>query len=172
MWKVAAGRFGFGDFSMRILSFGLAIAAMTLSSADALAAAATWKIEALPESAPLYKQSGCMGSFSPKGNSTQTVFIDDSADVNSHADIKLDGKIFELNLINSKVNGKVGGDTSGPGTHFDRSFKDKTGAVSVLAALIAGKDHPEADSTELAGMLSVTYKGTTQKIAIEGGVAC
>jgi len=48
----------------------------------------------------------------------------------------------------------------------------KTGAVSVLAALIAGKDHPEADSTELAGMLSVTYKGTTQKIAIEGGVAC
>ena len=158
---------------MRILSFGLAVAAVAILSVDAVAAAApTWKVEALPDSAPLYQQSGCMGSFSPKGNTTQTVFIDDSADVNSHANIKLDGKIFVLNLVTSKVNGKVGGDTNGPGTHFDRWFKDKTGAVAVLAALIAGKDHPEADSTELNGVLNVTYKGTTQKIAIEGGVAC
>lgn len=157
---------------MRILSFGLAVAAAALLSCNALAAAAAWHIEPLPDSAPLYQQSGCMGSFSPKGNTSQTVFIDDSVDVNSKANIKLGGKIFVLNLVSSKVNGKVGGDTSGPGTHFDRAFKDKTGAVSVMAALIAGKDHPDADSTEMAGTLSVTYQGTTQKIAIEGGVAC
>jgi hypothetical protein len=154
---------------MRILRF---TAVATLLSANAFAAATAWHVEPLPDSAPLYQQSGCMGSFSPKGNTSQTVFIDDSADVNSKANIKLGGKLFVLSLISSKVNGKVGGDSSGPGTHFDRMFKDKAGAVSVTAALVSGKEHPDADSTEMAGTLSVTYKGTTQKIAIQGGVAC
>jgi len=155
---------------MRIL--GLVATAAVLVSCNAFAAAAAWHIESLPDSAPLYQQSGCMGSFSPKGHTDQTVFIDDSVDVKAKANIKLGGKIFALDLVSSKVNGKENNDTSGPGTHFDRVFKDKTGAVSVTAALIAGKDHPEADSTEMAGTLSVTYQGTTQKIAIEGGVAC
>jgi hypothetical protein len=154
---------------MRVLGF--AATAAVLIACNAIAAAA-WQIEPLPDNAPLYQQSGCMGSFSPKGHTGQTVFLDDSVDVKAKANIKLGGKIFALDLVSAKTNGKNVSDASGPGTHYDRVFKDKTGVVSVTAALIAGKEHPDADSTEMAGTLSVTYQGATQKIAIEGGVAC
>jgi hypothetical protein len=156
---------------MRIITLGLAAAVAVFLSCDAIAAAA-WQIESLPDSAPLYQQSGCMGSFGLKGHATDTVFLDDSVDVKAKANIKLGGKIFALDLVSAKTSGKNGADSSGPGTHFDRVFKDKTGAVSVTAALIAGKEHPDADSTEMTGTLSVSWQGTTQKIAVVGGVAC
>jgi len=156
---------------MRTITLGLAAAAAVILPCNAIAAAA-WHIESLPDSAPLYQQSGCMGSFGVKGHATDTVFLDDSVDVKAKANIKLGGKIFALDLVSAKTSGKNGADSSGPGTHFERVFKDRTGAVSVTASLATGKEHPEADSTEMAGTLSVTWQGTTQKIDIVGGVAC
>ena len=157
---------------MRIVSFGLAAAAVAVLSLNAVDAAAAWHIESLPDSAPLYQQSGCMGSFGLRGHTEKTVFLDDSVDVKAKANIKLGGKIFALDLVSARTSGKNGADSSGPGTRFERVFKDRTGAVSVRASLTAGKEHPEADSTEMAGTLSVTWQGTTQTIDIVGGVAC
>ena len=158
---------------MRIASLGLALTASALLSCNALAAAAAWHIDTLPDDAPITKQSGCMMSMGPKGpNSFKTVFLDDGVDVKAVANIKLSGKIFVLNLVSEKTSGKQGQDSSGVGTHYERVFKDKTGAVAVTSSLNVTAEHPDADSTEMAGTLSVTYQGTTQKIAIEGGIAC
>jgi hypothetical protein len=167
---VAAGRFT-GIF-MRILSFGLAATAAILVSCNAIAASA-WHVETLPQNAPLLQASGCMSSFGPKGpHSDQTVFLDDGVDTGAKANIQLGGKLFALGLVSAKTSGKQGAESSGIGAHYDRVFKDKAGAVSVAASLVVTAEHPDADSTEMAGTLSVTYQGTTQKIAIQGGIAC
>ncbi len=157
---------------MRRFPFAVAFAALTMTASGTLAAAA-WHIETLPDNAPLTQQSGCMSSFGPKGpNSFKSVFLDDAIDTGATANIKLGGKIYVLKLVSVKTTGKNGAESSGPGTHYERVFKDKTGAVLATASLTVTKENPEADSTEMAGTLSVTFQGTTQKMAIEGGVAC
>jgi hypothetical protein len=158
---------------MRLMSLSLAAAASVLLSCNAIAAAAAWRIETLPDNAPVMAQGGCMMSLGPKGpNSFKTVFLDDGVDVKAVANIKLGGKIFTLNLVKVTTSGKQGADSTGVGTHYERVFKDKTGAVAATSSLNVTAEHPDADSTEMAGSLSVTYQGTTQKIAVEGGIAC
>lgn len=156
---------------MRKFITGLAAAAVL--SCNAFAAAPAWKIETLPDNAPITQQSGCMMSLGPKGpNSFKSVFLDDGVDVKAVANIKLGGKLFVLGLVSVKTTGKNGAESSGPGTHYERVFKDKTGAVNATSSLNVVAEHPEADSVEMAGTLSVTYQGTTQKVAVEGGIAC
>jgi hypothetical protein len=155
---------------MRILS--LAATAAVFLACNACGAPPAWHIEKLPDNAPLYQQSGCMGSFGFKGHGADTVFLDDSVDVKAKANIKLGGKIFALDLVSSKTSGKQGADSAGLGAHFDRVFKDKAGTVTVVSSLTVTAEHPDADSTEEKGTLTVTYQGTTQKVAIEGGTAC
>jgi hypothetical protein len=156
---------------MRIFTLGLAIAALAFASCDA--APAAWHIETLPDDAPLTKASGCMGSFGLKGpHSDKAVLLDDGVDTGAKANIKLGGKIFALDLVSAKTSGKQGADSSGVGAHYDRVFKDKTGAVSATSSMTVTAEHPDADSTEMEGTLSVKYLGTTQKVAIEGGIAC
>jgi len=157
---------------MRIWSFGLAATAFAILLSNAIGAAAAWQIEMLPDNAPLYQQTGCMGSFGVKGHAINTVFLDDSVDVKAKANIKLGGKIVALDLVSAKTSGKQGAESSGVGAHYDRVFKDKAGAVSVTASVTVTAEHPDADSTEMKGTLSVTWQGTTQKIDIVGGVAC
>ena len=155
---------------MRTFTLGLALAALTCASGYA---ATPWHIETLPDNAPLTKQSGCMTSYGPKGsNSDKNVFLDDGVDTGAVANIKLGGKVFDLQLVSQKTTGKDGPDSNGVGAHYDRVFKDKTGAVVVTSSVTVTAQHPETDSTEMAGTLSATYAGATQKLAIEGGVAC
>ncbi len=157
---------------MRVITLGLAATAWALISCDAIAASA-WHIDTLPDNAPIMAQGGCLMSLGPKGpNSFKTVFLDDGVDVKAVANIKLGGKIYVLNLVSQKTSGKNGAESSGVGTHYERVFKDKTGAVAVTSTLAVTAEHPEADSVEMAGTLAVTYQGTTQKIAVEGGIAC
>jgi hypothetical protein len=112
-------------------------------------------------------------SFGLKGpNADKTLFYDDGTDDKAHANVKLNGKLFDLLLVSQKTSGKDGPDSSGVGAHYDRTFKDKTGAVTVASSVIVTAVHPDADSSELAGTLTVTYLGTTQKIVIDGGIAC
>lgn len=169
---VVSGTF-FGVFFMHKFTIGLAAAALAFVSGNAIAAAAAWHVETLPPNAPLLQVSGCMGSFGLKGpHSTDSVFLDDGVDTGAKANIKLGGKVFALTLVSAKTSGKQGAESSGIGAHYDRVFKDKTGAVSVLSSMAVTAQHPDADSTEMAGTLSITYQGTTQKIAVEGGIAC
>ncbi|MBV9419644.1 MAG: hypothetical protein JO348_07715, partial [Alphaproteobacteria bacterium] len=59
---------------MRIVIAGLALATAAAFSCTAFAAApAPWKIESLPENAPIYQQGGCIGTFTLKGHDNQTV---------------------------------------------------------------------------------------------------
>ncbi len=158
---------------MRSITRGLALTAWALLSCNVLAAAPAWHIDTLPDTAPVMAQGGCMMSLGPKGpNSFKTVFLDDGVDVKAVANIKLGGKIFVLNLVSVKTSGKQGQDSTGVGTHYERAFKDKSGAVAATSSLSVTAQHPDADSTEMAGTLSVTYQGTTQKVAVEGGIAC
>jgi hypothetical protein len=158
---------------MRILSFGLAATAAVLLSCNAIAAAAAWHVEALPDSV-LSKFSGCQETFGAKGpHFADTLFYNDgTGTTGSPGVIKINGKVYDLKLVSAMTNGKANNDASGPGTKYDNTFKDKTGAVVVATSVKVTKENPEADSTEMAGTLSVTFGGTTQKIAIEGGVAC
>jgi hypothetical protein len=44
--------------------------------------------------------------------------------------------------------------------------------VRIVETTVSGETNEEADSTALSGTLTVTYKGTTQTLHVEGGVAC
>jgi hypothetical protein len=158
---------------MRILSSGLAATAAVLLSCNAIAAAAAWDVETLPDSA-LANVQGCQETFGAAGpHAADTLFYNDgTGTAGAPGMIKLGGKVYQLKLVSSKVNGKEMADESGPGTKYDQIYKDKTGAVVVTTAVKVTKQNPDADSTEMAGTLSVSFGGTTQKVAIEGGVAC
>ena len=158
---------------MRILSFFLAVTATALVSCNAIAAAAAWHVERLPDSA-LANVQGCQEMFGAAGpHAADTLFYNDgTGTIGAPGLIKLGGKVYALKLVSSKVNGKEMADASGPGTKYDQIYKDKTGAVVVTTSVKVTKENPEADSTEMAGRMTVTYGGATQKIAIEGGVAC
>jgi hypothetical protein len=158
---------------MRILSFGLAATAAALLSCNAIAAAAAWHVETLPDSV-LAKFSGCQETFSATGaHAADTLFYNDgTGTAGAPGVIKIAGKVYDLKLLSAKTNGKADLDASGPGTKYDQIYRDKTGAVVVTTSVKVTKENPEADSTEMAGSMTVTFGGTTQKIAIEGGVAC
>ena len=100
------------------------------------------------------------------------MFLDDGVDAKATANLKLGGTIFVLHLLKQTTSGKQGAESSGPGTHYLRAFKDASGAVSATTALTVTAEHPDADSTEMAGTLRVIYRGATQTLAVEGGMAC
>jgi hypothetical protein len=150
----------------------LAIAALAFASGDAIAAAAAWHIETLPDNTPVGAQ-GCVMNLNNKdpqgGNS---VFVDAANDTNAAANIKLGGRLFTLHLVSTKTSGKHGAATSGVGAHYDRVFKDGTGSVAVTSSLTITAVDPSIEATSYAGTLAVTYQGTTQNLAVEGGLAC
>ncbi len=158
---------------MRALNLVFA-AAVALSSGPALAGAATWHVEALPDTLPLASQS-CLSTYTIVGQKGfAAAFLDESTDElrKARANIKLGGKVFNLLLVSTKRSGKDGPDSTGPGAQTDRVFKDKTGAVTVETVVKVTKENPEADSVEMEGSLTVKYLGGTQTVRIEGGVAC
>lgn len=163
---------------MRAFKMGLAFFALAALSGPTAAvpapAPAGWKIELLPDNLPLAQQS-CLTAYSIVGQQGfHNVFLDESTDelLKARGNIKLGGKVYDLKLVSTKTSGKQGADTSGVGAHFDRVFKDKTGAVVVETMVTVTAIHPEADSSEMAGMLTAKFMGKAQTIKIEGGVAC
>lgn len=157
---------------MRHITSGLTAAAVLLGSFSAMAAT-PWKVEKLPDNAPVMMASGCKLSLGPKGpKSYDSIYVDDAVDVKAVANVKINGKIIALNLVSVKTTGKNGAESSGVGTHYTRVFKDKAGTVTTSVELVVTGEFPESDSVGMAGTLSVTFGGTTQKIAVEGGTAC
>ncbi len=51
-------------------------------------------------------------------------------------------------------------------------FEDASHATRVVATLKFGAYNEAADSTEHTGTLTITYKGLTQRVRVEGGTAC
>ncbi|HXC55309.1 MAG TPA: hypothetical protein VNU97_08450 [Rhizomicrobium sp.] len=157
---------------MRAFKTGLVV--MAAAAFTCGTAAANWHVESLPDNLPLASQS-CLTTYSIVGtNGANSVFLDESTDelLKARGNIKLGGKLFDLKLVSTKTTGKDGADSSGIGAHFDRVFKDKSGAVVVETAVTVTALHPEADSSEMGGSLTAKFQGGTQTIKIEGGVAC
>ncbi len=85
-------------------------------------------------------------------------------------------KLFDLLLVSQKTSlARARPDAGGVGAHYDQMFKDKTGAVAVSASLTSLRPSTRRRSirSELAGTLTRHLPGRmTQKIAIDGGIAC
>jgi len=104
---------------------------------------------------------GCTRSLSRKGGG-DTIFAEDGVDTGAKGFIRIDGQLINVGLTAG----------SGDEQHATRNFADADHTLAIVESLTTGATHQETDSVEESGTLAVTYKGATQTIEVEGGVAC
>jgi hypothetical protein len=107
---------------------------------------------------------GCMTSLTQKGaaSSSGDTFRESSSDKDGVGFIRIDGKLMRVSLVHS----------SNKDHDSTLVFEDASHTLRVVEAVQSGETNENADSTALTGTLSITYKGTTQTLRVEGGVAC
>lgn len=155
--------------SLTILVFALAacskpVAAPETSSSEAAssavssAAPVSFKVQALSDADNDIQ--GCQVMLDQKG--VGQVFIEDGVDTGAHGYIRIDGMRHRVDLTTSVQDEKGG----------TRVFADKTSGLTVTEKLKTGEAHQESDSVEQSGTITVTFKGVTQTIVVDGGTAC
>ncbi|MFT3728069.1 MAG: hypothetical protein QM759_09620 [Terricaulis sp.] len=134
-------------------------ATTTATTSAAATAAPSFNVQALAEND--IQIQGCTRSLSRTG-ATDTIFAEDGVDTGAKGIIRIDGQLINVSL------------TAGTGDeqHSNRNFADAAHTLAIVENLTTGAAHEESDSVEESGTLAVTYKGTTQTIQVEGGVAC
>ncbi len=104
---------------------------------------------------------GCITMLSrPSG--TASLFFEDGVDDGAKGYMRIDGKLIRVNLTASN-RGETGG---------KRVFASADKALTVTEDYKTGESHPNGDSVDLSGTLTVTYKGLQQSVPFEGGTAC
>lgn len=156
--------------SLTVLVFALAAcskpaAAPEASSSEASslepassAAPANFKVQALTDADNDIQ--GCQTMLDQKG--VGQVFIEDGVDPGAHGYIRIDGTRYRVDLTSS-VQDETGG---------VRMFADGKSGLTVTETLKTGQAHEEADSVDQSGKITVTFRGATQTIAVDGGTAC
>lgn len=104
---------------------------------------------------------GCTRTLSRTG-ATDTIFAEDGVDQGAKGFIRIDGQLITVGLTAN----------AGDEQHTTRNFADANHAVEIVESLTTGASHEESDSVEESGALAITYRGATQTIQVEGGVAC
>jgi len=128
------------------------------SEAPSSAAPASFKVQALTDADNDIQ--GCQTMLDQKG--VGQVFIEDGVETGAHGYIRIDGTRYRVNLTSS-VQDETGG---------VRIFADGKSGLTVTETLKTGEAHEEADSVDQSGKITVTFKGVTKTIAVEGGTAC
>ncbi|MBW8881020.1 MAG: hypothetical protein JF615_06210 [Asticcacaulis sp.] len=107
---------------------------------------------------------GCTTMLGKTDDGLDYVFLEDAADTGAKGYMKIDGKITKVDLKSS---------TSDEGTSKSkRLFASPNGHLSVVEDLVMGDQHPDSDSVDLTGRLTVTYNNMIQTIPVKGGTAC
>ncbi len=151
--------------SLTIAVFALAACSKPVAAPEASSSAvassiapASFKVQALTDADNDIQ--GCQVMLDQK--EMGQVFIEDGVDTGAHGYIRIDGTKYRVDLTSSVQDEKGG----------VRVFADKTSDLTVTEKLKTGEAHEESDSVEQSGTITVTYKGVTQTIAVEGGTAC
>lgn len=155
--------------SLTILLFALAacskpVAAPEAPSSEAASSAVSsvapvsFKVQALTDADNDIQ--GCQVMLDQKD--VGQVFIEDGVDTGAHGYIRIDGTRHRVDLTTSVQDEKGG----------VRVFADTKSGLTVIEKLKTGQAHQESDSVEQSGTITVTFKGVTQEIAVDGGTAC
>jgi len=104
---------------------------------------------------------GCQTMLSD-GKSPGELFVEDGVEKGARGLLRINGYLVSVDLISSTQTEKGG----------TRTFADKDKTVTVVETVTIGEQHPESDSVDLSGNLTVTHKGVSQTIAVTGGTAC
>ena len=106
---------------------------------------------------------GCTTVFGPTGSKPGAdIFVEDANDTDGKGLMKIDGEKIGLKLVSQTQSDKGG----------LRLFKSADGKLSVAENYVTGTAHEDTDSVEMTGNLTVTWKGSSQSIKVEGGTAC
>lgn len=89
-------------------------------------------------------------------------FRESSSETEGVGFIRIDGALVRVTLSHS--DSREHGVTS--------VFEDATHTLRVVESVESGVTNENTDSTSLSGTLTITYKGVTQTLRVEGGVAC
>ncbi len=106
---------------------------------------------------------GCMTVFSRIGAQPgASLFVEDAVDTDAKGLMKIDGQMIGVKLVSQTQSGKGG----------LRLFRSADGKLTVAENYITGTAHEDTDSVEMTGNLTITWKGASQSIKVEGGTAC
>lgn len=127
-------------------------------------AALTFKVGVLEENDGADELQGCTTGLTRvgAGPSVGDTFRESSSDTQGDGFIRIDGKLLHVTLVSASQKGR----------DATLVFEDAAHTVKVVEAVKTGVTNENADSTALSGTLTVTYKGATQTLRVEGGVAC
>ena len=106
---------------------------------------------------------GCMTVFDRIGAQPgASLFVEDAVDTDAKGLIKIDGQMIGVKLVSETQSGKGG----------LRLFRSADGKLTVAENYVTGTAHEDTDSVEMTGNLTITWKGASQSIKVEGGTAC
>jgi len=149
--------------SVTILALALAACSKPAAAPEASSSAAPppqdFTVQALTEADNDIQ--GCQVMLDQKG--VGQVFLEDGVDTGAHGYIRIDGTKYRVDLTSSVQDEKKGG---------VRVFADAKAGLTVTEKLKVGEAHQESDSVEQSGTITVTFKGITKEIAVDGGTAC
>jgi hypothetical protein len=148
--------------SLTIVAFALAACSKPVAAPEASSSAAPppadFTVQALTEADNDIQ--GCQVMLDQKG--VGQVFLEDGIDTGAHGYIRIDGTKYRVDLTSSVQDEKGG----------TRVFADKASGLTLTEVLKTGDAHEESDSVEQSGTITVTFKGVTKTVAVEGGTAC
>lgn len=107
---------------------------------------------------------GCSTSYKQAGEASQfgDVFRETNADKDNVGFIRIDGKLVRVNLVQTKTDE----------TSTITVFEDAAHTLRIVETIQAGEANENADSTGMHSTLTITYKGSTQTLHVDGGLAC
>ena len=107
---------------------------------------------------------GCTTMLGKTDDSLGLLFLEDAVDTGAKGFMKIDGQVIKVGLTSNTFDeGKNTG---------KRLFASADGNLSIVEDLTIGEQHPDSDSVDMSGRLTVTYKGMIQTVPVKGGTAC
>lgn len=140
-----------------------AIAQTASTPSEALDAAAPFAIGTLQETDGDADLQGCIVSLAPVGaTSGADIFRESSSDADGLGFIRINGALIRVAQTHSQ--------SSEHGV--TRQFENADHTLRIIETVVFGKTNEATDSTTMSGTLTISYKGATQTLQVEGGVAC
>jgi hypothetical protein len=140
-----------------------AIAQTASAPSEALDAAAAFTIGTLQETDGDADLQGCIVSLAPVGaTSGGDIFRESSSDADGLGFIRINGALIRVDQTHSQ-SGEHG---------VTRQFENADRALRIIETVVFGESNEATDSATMSGTLTISYKGATQTLRVEGGVAC